>query len=130
MRPIAMLRKRGGVSTHRLVRLGSESGRVGLGYRGTAINVQILGIVGYWISEDRQFVAVGVRLGPVTIGAHMQGQWLKEHVKRRLACMNYAFTAAVRCPRCKASLTEKLPSIALGFITTCPHCGLNFTEPM
>jgi len=85
---------------------------------------------GGWDLPDRHVAADGVRLRPVTIGAHMQRQSLKERVRRRLACMNYAFGAGVRCPRCKASFTEKLPGIALGFITSCPHCGLSFTEPM
>ena len=62
------------------------------------------------------------------IGAHLP---LKELVQRRLACIRYALEARVRCPRCKASLTEmlKIPSIALGVMTFCAHCGLSLTEP-
>jgi hypothetical protein len=65
----------------------------------------------------------------MAIGEHMQRQSLKEHVTRRLGCIKHVFEAGVRCPRCKASLTEKLPNIALGFITSCPHCGHSFTAP-
>jgi ribosomal protein L37AE/L43A len=54
---------------------------------------------------------------------------LREQLKRQLACIRLVFEAGVRCPRCKAGLAEKVPSIALGFITSCPHCGLSFAEP-
>jgi hypothetical protein len=57
------------------------------------------------------------------IGAHLP---LKELVQRRLACIRDALEARVRCPRCKASLTEmlKIPSIALGVMTFARTAGL------
>jgi hypothetical protein len=64
----------------------------------------------------------------MAISAHLA---LKEHVQRRLACIRYALEARVQCPRCKASLAEmlKIPSIALGVMTFCPHCGLSLIDP-
>ena len=45
----------------------------------------------------------------MAIGERMQRQFLKEHVKKRLGCIQHVFEVGVRCPRRKASLTEKLP---------------------
>src|ERR1700730_10449697 len=68
-------------------------------------------------------VAVGSQL--TAIGAHLA---LKEHVQRRLACIKYVLESRVRCPHCKASLTDLLPSLALGSVAFCPRCGLSLID--
>jgi len=82
---------------------------------------------------------VGVGSQLIVIGAHLA---LKAHVQRRLASIKYVVESRVRCPRCKASLTDKRPGSAasaarssvspmllIGFVTFCPHRGLRLIDP-